>query len=770
MFRVVVATAWLAFSAACSFGVDVSGYFGGPPEQRADTGTPSDAQTDAGLDAAPVEAGGDTGIARVEFTAVAVGAFHACALRADGTVACWGKNNFGQLGNGDPDLADSSVPVLVRGLNDAVEVSAGGGHSCARRKSGALVCWGYNRYGQLGDGSNRISALATPVSGLTDAVQVTTAYDSTCALRADATAVCWGENSNGTLGIGTTDNTNLPTSVSTLTGIARLATNAYYTNCALKKTGEVFCWGYGAYNNAGNTGTSGTPSRVLGLGAASAIATGTYHTCALVAGESFCWGYNGNGQLGNNSRVPSSAPVRAAGVTSATSLITGQYHTCALAAGKLQCWGDNTGGQLGKLVDPDALVPTGVALAKVTQVAAGGYETCALVEGGTVHCWGDNRYGQLGRNTTALSKVPVPVAIREPILSLELGFYHSCAATAVQTLCWGLNDGQTSLGTTAPVVASGTPVASLGAGLSGLHLGTYHSCGLSASGPQCWGYGGSGSLGNGGTAASLRPTPFAPGLAEAAAQIVTGGFHTCALAAGKVLCSGVNVEGELGRQTATANGLTAAPVQRNGADLTGVTRLVSGVYHTCAFVGSEVVCWGYNTSGQLGDGTAVNQFSAVPITLSAQHGALKELALGYLHSCGLFADGRAQCWGANSYGILGDGTNASSRVPVDAATSGLVRELALGTYHTCALLTNGTVECWGYNGRGQLGRTTLTDSSPIPAPVVGIQNAVAIRAINQRTCALLNDGSARCWGDNSAGQLGDGTLTQSAEPQPITDL
>jgi alpha-tubulin suppressor-like RCC1 family protein len=772
-FRVSVVALGVGLSGACSFGVDLRGYFDGA--NGADGGVVADAQTndaaDAGGDAGG-DAGSDAGSLRVEFTSISVGASHSCALRADGTVACWGRNDFGQLGNDDPTSVGSSVPVLVRDLKDAVEVTAGGRHTCARRRGGALVCWGRNAFGQLGNGSTTDSAIAAPVTDITNAKQVVATYDATCALLDDAnsTAVCWGENSFGTLGTGTNVNASVPAPVKALSGIKRLATSAYHTMCALKGTGAVSCWGYGPYNNAGTAGTSSTPSTVLNLGAASAVSAGVYHTCALVAGESKCWGYNANGQLGNNGRAASSAPVRTATISDAAGLASGNYHNCALAAGKLQCWGDNTAGQLGKSGDADALVPSEVALAQVIQVAAGGYETCALVEGGTVHCWGSNLYGELARNTRTFSQLPVPVALNEPLQTLALGLYHSCATTATQTLCWGLNDARISLGTTTRILASSTPLASAGTGLKDVQIGAFHTCGIGGSGPQCWGYGGGGSLGNGGTAASPNPTAFAPGLANSATQIVTGGFHTCALVAGKVLCSGINSEGQLGRATAPAYDVSAAPVRRGGADLSGVTRLVSGVYHTCAFAGGELLCWGYNGSGQLGNGTFVNQFSAVSITLASTHGALKELALGYLHSCGVFADGRAQCWGDNATGQLGNRTATASTVPVDVATSGLVREVALGTRHTCALLVDGTVECWGYNALGQLGHKTATNSTSTPTQVPGIQTAVAIRAINQRTCALLANGSAVCWGDNTAGQLGDGTLTQSPVPLPITDL
>src|SRR5438094_569681 len=153
-------------------------------------------------------------------TAVAGGGFHACMRLPDGTVQCWGRNNFGQLGNGDGNLADcspgscgSSTPVQASGITGAAAVIAGGYHTCALFGDGTAQCWGRNDDGQLGDGTFTTSSTAVRVGGLTGAAAVTGGFYHTCALLGDGTVQCWGRNAEGQLGDGSSIGTRAPTRV-----------------------------------------------------------------------------------------------------------------------------------------------------------------------------------------------------------------------------------------------------------------------------------------------------------------------------------------------------------------------------------------------------------------------------------------------------------------------------------------------------------------------------------------------------------------------------
>src|SRR5437773_2413717 len=241
-------------------------------------------------------------------TAVAGGGFHACMRLPDGTVQCWGRNNFGQLGNGDGNLADSSVPVAVRGLTTATRVVTGDSHTCALLGDGTVQCWGVGDSGQRGDGTfNNISTVPVAVVGLSNAVAVAARGYHSCALLGDGTVQCWGRNAEGQLGDGSSIGTRAPTRVIGITG-ALAVSGGFQHTCALLSDGTVQCWGRNAEGQLGDgtTTSSSTPVRVGGVTGAVAVSAGILHTCALLAnGTVKCWGAVGNGfgQRGDRRRL-----------------------------------------------------------------------------------------------------------------------------------------------------------------------------------------------------------------------------------------------------------------------------------------------------------------------------------------------------------------------------------------------------------------------------------------------------------------------------------
>src|SRR2546427_6303076 len=262
--------------------------------------------------------------------AVAAGCFHTCALLANGTVQCWGENDFGQLGNGTSDPVPGSpttvnpTPVTVSGMTTAVAISAGGWHTCARLGDGRVQCWGQNTYGQLGDGAtiapSAPSRSPTPVTvtGITTAVAMEAGIFHTCALLADGTLQCWGRNDEGRLGNGTTANSSTPTTVSGITPAA-VAPGAEHA-CALFQDGTVRCWGDNNWGQLGNNSavgaTSTTPSTaVTGITTATAASSGAEHTCAVLQGGFVqCWGRNTDGRLGNGTTTNAFTPVTVVGL------------------------------------------------------------------------------------------------------------------------------------------------------------------------------------------------------------------------------------------------------------------------------------------------------------------------------------------------------------------------------------------------------------------------------------------------------------------------
>lgn len=232
------------------------------------------------------------------------------------------------------------------------------------------------------------------------------------------------------------------------------------------------------------------------------------------------------------------------------------------------------------------------------------------------------------------------------------------------------------------------------------------------------------------------PVPVDPGPRR---QVVSAGWrHTCAIAAGDVLCWGHNYSGQLGDGT---NQDRDAPVRVVGLS-EPMIEVSAGMQHTCArSLRGEIFCWGANLLGQLGR-TLARERSEVPVQVPGITGALGVTAAGQ-HTCALLRDGTASCWGHGSFGQLGDGARAISFSPVRVAGLDRVMQLEAGWRHTCALRADGDVWCWGYNRDGQLG--VAIGESAVPVQVQALGRAVQISAGTLHGCALLEHGGVSCW-------------------------
>ena len=382
------------------------------------------------------------------------GTEHTCALLHSGSVRCWGKGLDGRLGYGnEDDIGDDEFPVVAGDINiggRASQISAGGGNTCALLDTGKVRCWGEGTLGALGYGNTlNIGDNETPsVAGDIDVggtvIQISTGGGHTCALLDNGKVRCWGLGFFGALGYGNTndigenESPSFAGDVAVGELVAQIETGNRHT-CARLTTNEIRCWGdasvgalgYGNITRIGDNETSASAGNV-NIGAnVSLLSSGGEHNCVLqIDGKVKCWGDSNDGQLGygNTNTVGTFETPSAVGTVlfggSATAISAGDLHTCVLLDTKeVTCWGKNNNGQLGRqsIVNVGDNEIPGISgrvnvAGEVSQVVAGGEHTCALLVNGKVLCWGSNNSGQLGYANTNNTLGDVPANAGEVII------------------------------------------------------------------------------------------------------------------------------------------------------------------------------------------------------------------------------------------------------------------------------------------------------------------------------------------------------------------
>ncbi|MFA7233171.1 MAG: LamG-like jellyroll fold domain-containing protein [Terrimicrobiaceae bacterium] len=389
--------------------------------------------------AVPVRAGGLGGVA-----GVSAGAYHSMAWKSDGSAWAWGFNSEGEVGDGTFAGRPSPVQVQVGGI--AVGVAAGGYHSLVLQADGIVCGFGENKNGQLGCGTTALRQSPVQASGLSGVVRVAASQSGghISAVKGDGSVWAWGYNYYGQLGDGTATERPTPVQVSGLSGVAGTAGGAHHS-LAVKSDGSVWAWGYNLYGQLGD-GTIAArriPVRVNGLGGVVEVAGGAYHSLALKGdGSVWAWGLNNIGQLGDGTTTTRMAPVRVSGLGGVVAVAAGSYFSLALKNdGSVWAWGLNNSGQLGDGTAANRSVPVQVnGLGGVAGIAAGCYHSLALKGDGSVWAWGGNSCGALGDGTTVNRPTPVRAGGPGGLAGVAAGSYHSIAIQSDGSAwAWGLN-------------------------------------------------------------------------------------------------------------------------------------------------------------------------------------------------------------------------------------------------------------------------------------------------------------------------------------------
>jgi alpha-tubulin suppressor-like RCC1 family protein len=713
--------------------------------------------------------------------AIAAGNYHSLALLSDGTIKSWGRDDYGQLGD-DASLIDKPTPVTVSGINNAVAIAAGGFHSLALLSDGTVRSWGYDAYGQLGDDAS-LTDKPTPVSvsGISNAVAIAAGGYHSLALLSDGTVKSWGYDDGGQLG----DDVSLtskptPVTVSGISNAIAIAAGEFYS-LALLSDGTIRSWGEDGSGQLGDDASltsKPTPVSVSGISNAVAIATGGYHSLALLSdGTVKSWGYDNVGQLGDDASLTSKpTPVSVPGISNAIAIAAGDFHTLVLLSDEtVKSWGWDGFGQLG---DDASLTskPTPVSVSGISNavaIAAGGYHSLALLSDGTIRSWGDDGSGQLGDDANTTDK-PTPVTVSgirtakllqsAKRLTLDGGDEHSLALLSDGTVeSWG-RDNSGQLGDDSNLTDKSIPVDVQGiSNAIAIAGGWRQSMALLSDGTvKSWGNDSYGQLGDDANLVNKSTAVPVSGISNAVA-IAAGGYHSLVLLSnGTVKAWGRDNVGQLGDDANLVDRPTAVIVP----GINNAVAIAAGWDHSLALLSDGTIkSWGRDNYGQLGDdANLVNQPTAVIVPGINNAVAI---AAGLAYSLALLSDGTIKSWGYDIYGQLGDDANLVNQpTPVNVSGISSVVAIAAGNYHSLALLSDGTIRSWGYDGDGQLGDDANLVNRPTPVTVSGIINAAAVAAGGYHSIALTSDGIIRSWGDDYSGQLGDDTDLVN-KPTPV---
>jgi alpha-tubulin suppressor-like RCC1 family protein/endonuclease/exonuclease/phosphatase family metal-dependent hydrolase len=343
--------------------------------------------------------------------AISSGGEHSCRLPGDGSLLCWGRNSYGQLGDGKVGTQAPTPQAVTRG-KPWRRVSAGGGTTCGIKKNQRLFCWGVNHRGQIGDGSTKPRLRPTVVAKSKSWTSVSASWFNTCGITKQTKLYCWGDNAAGQIGDGGKAKLRTkPTLVKKGKNWASVSVGSRFV-CATKKSGELFCWGGNLFGQLGHGSYAGKskPARVGTGGGWAEVSTSWTHTCARnTSGAVYCWGRNTFGQVGDGTVTTTPTPRQVGGNLEAVDITTTEGASCAIdEKARVQCWGNNAYGVIGDGSKPFVTSPE-PGPGDMREIEGGWRHVCGVTTSGSPYCWGQNDRAQLGNGSLASSPSPTEV-------------------------------------------------------------------------------------------------------------------------------------------------------------------------------------------------------------------------------------------------------------------------------------------------------------------------------------------------------------------------
>ncbi|BAJ73395.1 alpha-tubulin suppressor [Microbacterium testaceum StLB037] len=706
---------------------------------------------------------------------VSSGAVHAMALLRDGSVWTAGLYDYGRLGR-----STSTVPGTqwgqVPGLSGVTQIAAGWNNSYALLSDGTVMAWGWNIWGQCGDGTNTDRYSPVAVIGLPKKViSLVAGRVNGLVVLEDNTAMAWGaSNASGQLGNGSTSNSSTPVVISNISGVVKLA-GGNDTHSALLSDGSVWAWGANANGQVGDgtTVTRLTPVKLSGVTGVKDIARGGDAGYAQLSDGSISgWGSNAYGQVGDGSTTDRWSPVPVSGLSNVVQLAGGYYNGYALQSdGSAKAWGRNDAGQLGNNSSTQSASPVtvqGLNGKPVTSLATGARMEAPLFVIGqstvAVDVASPAIAGSANQVTATVSTGSTPV--EGAAVSLTASGAAVLAASSGQT-----NSSGQLVTTVTPDVWTrpGASLSVTAANGSSTAADVYTVIGsnLMHAGYGLWGAGGDGTNNNA-TTATQTSRAFSSPVVQAYSGFI---FGVALLADGSVWSVGRNDYGQLGDPSVpvydgsngSAGRATWGRVPNLPANVVQITGGRATVYALTA--DGTVYAWGWNANGQIGNGTTTDQSS--PLKVPGLSG-VKRLGGAYRSCFAIMGDGSVKAWGKNDGGSLGDGTTTQRLSPVSVSAWGTVSDIGGDHQQTAALRTDGTV--WACSAvSGTLGNGDgATSASPVQ--VAGLANVQALAVGFGFFHVLQADGTVAGWGANDVGQIGNGGSSTVLSPTAVSGL